>query len=178
MLARRDPWTNLLRNTIASAAAILGGADSLGVLPFTSALGLPDAFARRLARNTPLVLLEEAHLGRVVDPGAGAGSIEALTEALCVEAWAVFQRLEQAGGLAGALASGFWQHDLAASRARRQAAIAAGQAPLVGVTLFAQPGTVSPAVLAPPPPRVAPAAAGLPSWREAEAAGTLDQVPA
>ncbi len=59
MLARKDAWTNLLRNTVACAGAILGGADSVTVLPFTNALGLPDAFARRLARNTPLVLLDE-----------------------------------------------------------------------------------------------------------------------
>src|SRR5208282_5869991 len=73
MMTRRDPWVNLLRSTVAVFSAGLGGADSICVLPFTQALGLPDAFARRLARNTQLVLLEESNLGKVADPAAGSG---------------------------------------------------------------------------------------------------------
>lgn len=67
-LTRRDPWVNLLRGTIAAFSAGVGGADSIGVQPFTAALGLPDGFARRIARNTQLILLEEANLWRVADP--------------------------------------------------------------------------------------------------------------
>src|SRR5262249_37042487 len=65
MMTRRDPYVNMLRNTIAVAAAGLGGADSITVLPHTAALGLPDAFARRIARNTQLILLEESNLAKV-----------------------------------------------------------------------------------------------------------------
>src|SRR6185312_16428855 len=83
MMTRHDPYVNMLRNTIAIAAAGLGGADNIAVLPHTAAIGLPDAFARRVARNTQLVLLEEANLAKVADPAAGSGAIEHLTDALC-----------------------------------------------------------------------------------------------
>src|SRR5262249_45822957 len=68
MMTRNDPQVNILRTTIATFAAAVGGADAITVLPFTSALGLPDAFARRIARNTQLILIEEAGIGRVADP--------------------------------------------------------------------------------------------------------------
>ena len=79
MMTKRDPYVNMLRTTIAVAAAGLGGADAITVLPHTAPLGLPDAFARRVARNTQLVLLEESNLARVADPAAGSGALEALT---------------------------------------------------------------------------------------------------
>ena len=79
MMTTRDVYVNMLRATIAVTAAGLGGADAVGVLPFTQALGLPDAFARRVARNTQLVLLEESNLYRVADPAAASGGIENLT---------------------------------------------------------------------------------------------------
>jgi methylmalonyl-CoA mutase len=97
MMTRRDPYVNLLRTTTAAFAAGLGGADLVTVLPFTQALGLPDPFARRLARNTQLVLIEESNLGRVTDAGAGAGGIEALTDAMAQAAWASFQMSEAEG---------------------------------------------------------------------------------
>ena len=97
MMTRRDPYVNLLRTTTAAFAAGVGGADRISLLPFTQALGLPDAFARRLARNTQLVLLDEANLGRVEDAGAGAGGIETLTDELASAAWALFQQSETSG---------------------------------------------------------------------------------
>ena len=72
MYARRDPWVNILRGTVACFAAATGGADSITVLPFDHALGLPGRLALRLARNTQLTLLEESSLGRVADPAGGA----------------------------------------------------------------------------------------------------------
>ncbi len=95
MMTRRDPYVNLLRTTTAAFAAGLGGADRISILPFTQALGLPDVFARRLARNTQLVLLEEANLGRVADAGAGSGCIETLTDELSEAAWRLFQQSEK-----------------------------------------------------------------------------------
>ena len=148
MLTRRDPHTNLLRNTIAAAAAILGGADSLTVLPHTSALGLPDELARRLARNTPLVLLEEAHLGGVADPAAGSGAFEAVTEALCLEAWDLFQDLEREGGLAAALAHGGWAARIAESGAARARDLRSGRTVIVGVTHFEQAEALGPPLVA------------------------------
>jgi methylmalonyl-CoA mutase len=94
MMASRDPHTNILRATTAVFGAGLGGADSITVLPFSLAQGLPNAFARRVARNVQNVLLEEANLWRVADPALGAGYIEAYTRGLCEMAWAVFQAAE------------------------------------------------------------------------------------
>ena len=106
MMTRRDPYVNMLRTTIAAFSAGLGGADAITVLPFTAALGLPDRFARRIARNTQLMLLEESNLAKVADPAAGSGGIEDLTEQLCRAAWALFQEIEKAGGAAAALEAG------------------------------------------------------------------------
>ena len=92
MMTQRDPYVNMLRTTIAVAAAGLGGADSITVLPHTAPLGLPDAFARRVARNTQLVLLEESNLARVADPAAGSGALEAMTQELCTAAWSSVPR--------------------------------------------------------------------------------------
>src|SRR5262249_10507772 len=79
------------------AAAGLGGADSITALPHTAALGLPDAFARRIVRNTQLILLEESNLAKVGDPAAGSGAIEDLTSKLCASAWKLFQEIESTG---------------------------------------------------------------------------------
>src|SRR6185312_1781476 len=106
MMTRRDPYVNMLRATIAVFAAGLGGADAVTVLPFTASLGLPDRFARRIARNTQLILIEESHLAAVADPAAGCGAIEHLTQELCRTAWSQFQEIERAGGAAAALESG------------------------------------------------------------------------
>ena len=97
MMTRRDPYVNMLRTAIAVAAAGLGGADAITVLPHTAPLGLPDAFARRVARNTQLVLLEESNLFRVADPAAGSGALEAITQELCAAAWSLFQEIEKVG---------------------------------------------------------------------------------
>lgn len=137
MVTRCDPFTNLLRGALGGAAALLGGADSVTVLPHTAALGLPDAFARRLARNAPLILAEEAGLGRVSDPAAGSGALEALTDALCGEAWRLFQAIERDGGMAAALLSGWWQDAVAAVRECRDATLLAGTRTIVGTTAFA-----------------------------------------
>jgi methylmalonyl-CoA mutase len=124
MMTQRDPYSNLLRTSVAVAAAGLGGADSISVLPHTAALGLPDAFARRVARNTQLVLLEESNLARVADPAAGSGALEAITEQLCRAAWSLFQEIEKAGGVWAALEAGTIQQSVATVRAERQKAVA------------------------------------------------------
>jgi methylmalonyl-CoA mutase len=136
MMTRRDPYVNMLRTTIAVTAAGLGGADSILALPHTAALGLPDAFARRVARNTQLVLLEESNLYRVADPAAGSGGIEDLTARLCAAAWAQFQDIEKAGGVWKALETGLAQQKVAAVRAERQKAVARRKDAIVGVSDF------------------------------------------
>lgn len=136
MTTRRDPWVNMLRGTIAAFSAGLGGADCVTVTPFTAALGLPDAFARRVARNTQHVLQQESNLWRVADPAAGAGGYESLTQGLCEEAWTLFQGIEAEGGIVAALASGSLQKRIAATQAARAKAIANRRAPITGVSEY------------------------------------------
>ncbi|MGE0768625.1 MAG: methylmalonyl-CoA mutase family protein [Hyphomicrobiaceae bacterium] len=136
MLSRRDPWVNMLRTTIAAAAAAMGGADAITVLPFSWALGRPDAFARRIARNTHHVLIEEAGLGRVADPAGGSWYVEQLTDALAAAAWETFQTIEAGGGLLAGLESGRVQDDLAKSQSDRRGQIATGRLPLTGTSAF------------------------------------------
>jgi methylmalonyl-CoA mutase len=136
MMTLRDPETNILRTTIACFAAAAGGADAISILPYTIAHGLPDAFARRVARNTHLVLGGESHVGFVADPMAGSGSVEALTDALCEAGWREFQAIEAEGGMLESLAAGRLQARIAASAARRARAFAAGEKTIVGTTLY------------------------------------------
>ncbi|QIG98699.1 MULTISPECIES: methylmalonyl-CoA mutase family protein [unclassified Bradyrhizobium] len=136
MLTQRDPNVNLLRATMATFAAGLGGANAITVLPHTLALGLPDDFARRVARNTQLVLLEESNLAKVSDPAAGSGSIDTLTAQLCEAAWTLFQELEKAGGVFPALQQGLLQKKVAATRAQREANVAKRRDVLTGASEF------------------------------------------
>lgn len=136
MLTAKDPWVNLLRNTVAAFSAGIGGADSIAVLPHTSAAGLPDAFARRLARNTQSILLEESNLYRVADPAAGSGAIESRTERLIGAAWKMLQEIEAAGGLCKALQAGIVQSQIKASREQRMLDVARRKRSLTGVSEF------------------------------------------
>jgi methylmalonyl-CoA mutase len=136
MMTQRDPYVNMLRVTIAAFAAGLGGANAVTALPYTSALGLPDAFARRVARNTQLILLEESNLAKVADPAAGSGGIEELTDQLCRAAWGLFQEIEKAGGVAAALESGLIQGKVAETRKAREKAVATRKDPLTGTSEF------------------------------------------
>jgi methylmalonyl-CoA mutase len=151
MMTRRDPYVNMLRLTIAIAAAGLGGADSITALPHTAALGLSDAFARRVARNTQLILLEESNLAKVADPAAGSGAIEDLTGKLCASAWALFQEIESAGGAWAAIERGLIQSKVAAVRAAREQAIARRKDALTGTSDFPNLGETAPGVLDLPP---------------------------
>jgi methylmalonyl-CoA mutase len=136
MMTKRDPHGNIVRGTIAALGAAVGGADAVTVLPFSVALGVPDDFARRIARNTQTILIEESNIHRVADPGAGSGAIEALTDALCEAAWSLFQDIEREGGLAEALESGSIQSSVARVRAEREANVARREDSLVGTSDF------------------------------------------
>ena len=147
MLTQRDSDVNMLRATIAAFSAGLGGANSINVLPHTLALGLPDKFARRIARNTQLVLLEESNLDKVSDPAAGSGGIEALTKQLCEAAWSQFQEIEKAGGAFTALEKNIIQTKVAAVRAARDVSIARRKDVLTGASEFPNLNEKKPAVL-------------------------------
>jgi methylmalonyl-CoA mutase len=136
MQTQRDAAVNMLRATMATFSAGLAGANSICVLPHTLALGLPDSGARRIARNTQLVLLEESNLAKVTDPAAGAGGIEALTRELCDAAWLQFQDIEKAGGVFQALGNNLIQPKIAATRNARQSAVAKRRDVLTGASEF------------------------------------------
>ncbi|MDV7988359.1 MULTISPECIES: methylmalonyl-CoA mutase small subunit [unclassified Rhodococcus (in: high G+C Gram-positive bacteria)] len=141
MMSQRDPWVNMLRTTLASFGAGVGGADAVTVLPFDAALdggaaGVSKTFAARIARNTQLLLLEEAHLGRVLDPGAGSWYIEELTAAVAAKAWEFFQTIEASGGFRAAVADGSLVAAIEKTRAERDSDIAHRVTPLTGVNEF------------------------------------------
>jgi methylmalonyl-CoA mutase len=136
MLTQRDPYVNLLRATIATFSAGLGGANSITVLPHTLALGLPDSSARRIARNIQLILLEESNLEKVTDPAAGSGGIENLTAELAKTAWTLFQEIEKTGGAFAALEQNFLQDKIAAVRDTRAKNIAMRKDILTGASEF------------------------------------------
>lgn len=136
MMSKRDPHVNMLRGTIATFSAGISGVNSFTVLPFTQALGLPDAFARRIARNTQLVLLEESNLAKVSDPASGSGFAESLTRDLTDAAWTIFQKIEKHGGLAASLKDGWLQADVEMTKAARKKNITKRKDPLTGISEF------------------------------------------
>jgi methylmalonyl-CoA mutase len=156
MLTQRDPYVNMLRATMATFSAGLGGANAITVLPHTLALGLPDPFARRVARNTQLVLLEESNLAKVSDPAAGSGGIETLTRQLCEAAWGLFQETEKAGGIFACLEQNLIQRKVAATRTVRESNIARRKEVLTGATEFPNLHEAHVAVLEVKPIELAP----------------------
>src|SRR4051812_32331084 len=136
MFTRRDPYVNLLRGTIAGFAAGVGGADAVTVAPFDDAVGAATPFSRRVARNTQALLIQEAHLARVVDPAGGGWLVESLTDALARAGWAFFQEVEAAGGAVVALDSGLVAARVGAVRAAREKAVATRRTPITGVSEF------------------------------------------
>lgn len=136
-LTARDPWVNLLRVSTQVFAAVLGGADLVTPATFDAALGAGGELGRRAARNTCLVLREESHLGRVVDPAGGSYYLEHLTEALAREAWRRFRELESNGGVARALADGSLRARLDASWKKRRDALAKRREAITGVSEYA-----------------------------------------
>jgi methylmalonyl-CoA mutase len=160
MMTRRDPWVNMLRTTLASFAAGVGGADAVTVLPFDAALGLSDDFARRIARNTHAILLEESKVAGVVDAAGGSWYVEHLTDELAKTAWAYFQRVEREG-----LQSAFVEDSLAETWTKRSRNLARRKDPLTGVSEF--PNLAEKPVVREPVP--AQPSGGLPQVRLAEA---------
>ncbi|MGV0041551.1 methylmalonyl-CoA mutase small subunit [Mycobacterium colombiense] len=139
MMTQRDPWVNMLRCTVAAFSAGVGGADSLLVFPFDVAIdgGFPDvatSFARRIARNTQLLLLEESHVGRVLDPAGGSWFVEDLTHCLAERAWEQFQAIEKHGGFTQA--RDFIAGQIAEVAARRADDIAHRKTAITGVNEF------------------------------------------
>ncbi|NPC99052.1 methylmalonyl-CoA mutase family protein [Nocardioides sp. zg-DK7169] len=127
MMSRYDPYVNMLRTTVAAFAAGVGGADAVTVLPFDAPLGRPEAFGRRIARNTSHLLIEESHVAAVADPAGGAYAVEKLTDDLAVAAWELFGRLEDGASL---------DELIEETVARREAEVARRKRPITGVSEF------------------------------------------
>jgi methylmalonyl-CoA mutase len=133
-LTRHDPWNNALRNTSVAFAAAIGGADVLQLLPHDVRNAESSAAALRLARTTGLILQEESHLGRVLDPAEGSWFLESLTEELAEKAWSELRRIEAAGGIIAAIESGELSRRIAEIAAARHERVAARRHPIIGVT--------------------------------------------
>lgn len=136
VLTQRDPWVNMLRGTVTTFAASIGGAQIITCEPFDKAIGLPNAFSRRIARNTQLILAEESNLGRVVDPGGGSWMLESLTAELAEMGWACMQSVEQAGGMAQALTDGVIHRQIDSAFGARLKNIARRKDAVTGVSEF------------------------------------------
>src|SRR5690625_2335115 len=127
------------RTATEGKAATLAGSDALTVRPFDASFRHPDTFYRRIARNTQIIMREEAYLHKVQDPAAGSYYIEQLTHDTAREAWQLFQKVEEYGGMAKAVEEGFVQSSIKSSRQRRKQALAERDRILVGINQYANP---------------------------------------
>lgn len=127
MMSRYDPYVNMLRTTVAAFAAGTGGAEAVTVLPFDSPLGRPEAFGRRIARNTSALLIDESHVAKVADPAGGSYAVEKLTDDLAVAAWEVFGALESGESL---------DERIEATVAAREKQVATRKRPITGLSEF------------------------------------------
>ena len=135
-LTEQDPYNNIVRTCIEAMAAVFGGTQSLHTNSFDEALALPSDFAARLARNTQLILQEETGITKVIDPWAGSYMMENLTEEVYQEAKKIIEEVEDMGGMAKAVASGFPKLKIEECAARRQANIDSGKEVIVGVNKY------------------------------------------
>jgi methylmalonyl-CoA mutase len=166
VLTRRDPWVNLLRNTVCCFAGAVGGADSITTAPLDAAIGLSDEFSRHLARNTQTILLEESHLNRVIDPAGGSWFLERLTDQFAEKAWALFQEIEGRGGMIRAANEGWVAGQIRTVEAARERNLATRKQAVTGVS--EHPNVSEQPVTRPKPDRVklrAEASARLVAWR-------------
>lgn len=135
-LTEKDPYNNVIRTTIEAMASVFGGTQSLHTNSLDEAVGLPTDFSARIARNTQLIMQEEAMLPRVVDPLGGSYLIESLTEELCQAARGTIEEIEAMGGMSVAVASGMPKLRIEEAATRRQARIDSGEETIVGVNKY------------------------------------------
>jgi methylmalonyl-CoA mutase len=153
VLTLRDPYVNLLRNTVACFAAGVGGAEAITSVPFDSVAGPPDSLGRRIARNTVLVLQEEAHLHRIIDPPGGSWYLDWLTDQVAEKAWSIFQQVEHGGGMLNALRTGWVAQQIDSAFAPRAKNLARRKEGITGVSEFPNVGEAP--VVRPAPDRAA-----------------------
>jgi len=135
-LTAQDPYNNIVRTTVEALAAVMGGTQSLHTNSFDEAIALPTEFSARIARNTQLILAEEAGVTHVVDPLGGSYYVEALTHSLAAHAWDLVQEVQGLGGMTKAVESGMPKLRIEEAAARRQAAVDRGAEVIVGVNKY------------------------------------------
>ncbi len=135
-VTERDAHVNILRGAAAAFGAAIGGAEGILLIPFNTRAGTPDAFSRRMARNTQLILMEEAHIGRIADEAGGSWYVESLTGEIAARAWEEFRRIEACGGLLAALEQGVIYDATAPLQHKRERNLSAGRDAITGVSSF------------------------------------------
>ena len=131
-----DSYVNLLRSQTEAMSAALGGIHSMVVTPFDAPYEKPTDFSERIARNQQLLIKEESHFDRIVDPSAGSYYIEHLTNALAQEAWKLFLKIEDEGGFLAAVKAGTVQADINATNTKRHGDAAKRKEFLLGTNQF------------------------------------------
>lgn len=132
-----DPYVNMLRTTTEAFSAVVGGIDSMHTNPFNESFSLPDTFARRIARNTQIILNEESHLSKLVDPAGGSYYVENLTNEVINEAWEIFKGVENKGGLLESIKDGSIQNKISEIVELRKSDISKRKSSIVGVNNYA-----------------------------------------
>jgi methylmalonyl-CoA mutase len=135
-LTEQDPYNNIIRTTVEAMAAVLGGTQSLHTNSFDEAIALPTDFSARIARNTQLVIAEETGITNVADPLGGSYYLEALTQELADQAWALIREVEGLGGMTMAVAEGMPKRRIEEASAARAAAVDRGETVIVGVNRY------------------------------------------
>lgn len=133
---QKDPYVNMLRTTTEALSGVIGGVDSLCVGNFDEVTRVPDAFSRRISRNTQIILQEECELTSVVDPAGGSWAVEWLTNQVSEKSWAFFQEIEAQGGMTDALANGFIADKLAATNAANNKQLNQRRSSLIGTNVY------------------------------------------
>ena len=131
-----DSYVNLLRSQTEAMSAALGGVHSMVVAPFDGVYEKPTDFSERIARNQQLLIKEESHFDRIVDPSAGSYYIEHLTDALAQEAWKIFLKVEEEGGFLQAVKNGTVQDDINATNVKRHGDAAKRKEFILGTNQF------------------------------------------
>ena len=135
-LTEQDPYNNVVRTTVEAMAAVLGGTQSLHTNSFDEAIALPTEFSARIARNTQLILQNEAGITDVIDPLGGSYYVEALTQELVDKAWTMIEEIEAEGGMTKAIEKGLPKMAIEEAAAKRQARIDKGEDVIIGVNKF------------------------------------------
>ncbi len=143
-LTEQDPRNNVARTTLEAMAAVLGGTQSLHTNALDEAIALPSEYSARIARNTQIMLAQQTDLCKTVDPFGGSIYVERLTHELIVRAKSHIKEIEEAQGMADAIAQGLPQQKIEEAATRKQARIDSGKDVIVGVNRFRSPDKAQP----------------------------------